>query len=187
LDNENSNSDGLNPGNPDSQATHIGPHLVASRDFIRLYTHGMGLIEEVASYLDGEGRAHSRGLSREAGFLYATESMRLTTRLMQMASWLLLQRAVQEKEMSAQSARAEKSKVKFSATPSQRGGPGWDELPEQFLDYIGQGDRLFERVVKFDILDRGEVPTVPARDDNDIADQMTRLQDAFSKGEKSGD
>ncbi len=166
------------------EATHIGPHLVASGDFIRLYTQGMALIEEVASYLDGEGRNQARGLSREAGFLYATESMRLTTRLMQLASWLLLQRAVQEKEMSAQSARAEKSKVKFSATPSQRGGPGWSDLPEQFLDYIAHGDRLFERVVQYDILDRGEVPSAPIRDDNDIADQMTRLRDAFGSSGK---
>ncbi|MCF6326512.1 MAG: DUF1465 family protein [Devosiaceae bacterium] len=165
-------------------ATHIGPHLVASGDFIKLYTQGMALIEEVAAYLDGEGRSQARGLNREAGFLYATESMRLTTRLMQLASWLLLQRAVQEKEMSAQSARAEKSKVKFSATPSQRGGPGWSDLPEQFLDYIAHGDRLFERVVQFDILDRGEVPSAPVRDDNDIADQMSRLRDAFGSGDK---
>ena len=31
---------------------------------------------------------------------YASESMRLTTRLMQLASWLLLQRAVAEGELS---------------------------------------------------------------------------------------
>ena len=48
--------------------------------------------------------------------------MRLTTRLMQLASWLLLQRAVNEGELSAENARSEKEKVKFSATPSERGG-----------------------------------------------------------------
>ena len=180
MDDEKTNPGKSRSGKTVSKATPIGPHLVASGDFIRLYKEGMALIEEVAAYLDGEGRDQSRGLGREAGFLYATESMRLTTRLMQLASWLLLQRAVQEKEISPQSARAEKSKVKFSATPSKRGGPGWSELPEQFLDYIVQGDRLFERVVKLDILERGEVPEAPVRDDNDIADQMTRLRDAFS-------
>ncbi|HHB82079.1 MAG TPA: DUF1465 family protein [Devosia sp.] len=139
----------------------------------------MGLIEEVAAYLDGEGRAQSRQLSRETGFLYATESMRLTTRLMQLASWLLLQRAVQEKEISAESARDEKSKVKFSATPSQRGGPGWDELPQEFLNYIAKGDELYDRVVRFDSYDRQEIPAIPSKDDNDIVDQLTRLRDAF--------
>ncbi len=157
----------------------IGPHLVAFGDFNRLYDQGMGLIEEVAAYLDGEGRAQSRQLSRETGFLYATESMRLTTRLMQLASWLLLQRAVQEKEISAESARDEKSKVKFSATPSQRGGPGWDELPQEFLNYIAKGDELYDRVVRFDSYDRQEIPAIPSKDDNDIVDQLTRLRDAF--------
>ncbi|MCF6303239.1 MAG: DUF1465 family protein [Devosiaceae bacterium] len=157
----------------------IGPHLVAFGDFTRLYDQGMGLIEEVAAYLDGEGRTKSRELSRETSFLYATESMRLTTRLMQLASWLLLQRAVHEKEISAESARDEKSKVKFSATPSQRGGPGWDELPQRFLEYIEKGDNLFDRVVRFDNYDRQEIPTIPSKDDNDIVDQLTRLRDAF--------
>ncbi|VAW19081.1 hypothetical protein MNBD_ALPHA11-1060, partial [hydrothermal vent metagenome] len=55
--------------------------------------------------------------------------------------------------------------------------------PEQFLDYIAHGDRLFERVVQFDILDRGEVPTSPIRDDNDIADQMSRLRNAFGSSD----
>jgi len=162
-----------------TQMIPIGPHLVASGDFNRLYKQGMGLIEEVAAYLDGDGRNQSRALNRETSFLYATESMRLTTRLMQLASWLLLQRAVQEKEISAESARSEKSKVKFSATPSHRGGPGWTELPEQFLDYIEKGDHLFTRVVKFDAVERAELPKTLTKDDNDIADQLSRLRDAF--------
>src|SRR6218665_2490675 len=121
----------------------------------------MSLIEDVAAYLDGEGRAESRLLGREASFLYATESMRLTTRLMQLASWLLLQRAVNEGELSAENARSEKEKVKFSATPSERGGPGFSGLPETLRDYIGKGDRLFDRVVQFDKLERGGVPDMP--------------------------
>ena len=162
-----------------SSAISIGPHLLASPDFARLYAQGMGLIEEVAAYLDGEGRSQSRELSREASFLYSVESMRLTTRLMQLASWLLLQRAVLEKEISEQSARDEKSKVRFSATPSGRGGPGWDELPEKFREYVAAGDRLHERIVRFDALEKAGVPETGRRDTNDIADQMQRLKNAF--------
>jgi len=111
------------------QAIAIGPRIVASGGFDALYREGMALIEEVATYLDGPGRAESRELGREAAFTYASESMRLTTRLMQLASWLLLQRAVNEGEITAENARAEKSKVQFSATPDQRGGPGFEGLP----------------------------------------------------------
>ena len=79
----------------------IGPRIVASGGFDLLYREGMSLIEDVAAYLDGTGRTESRNLPREASFTYATESMRLTTRLMQLASWLLLQRAVNEGELTA--------------------------------------------------------------------------------------
>ena len=40
--------------------------------------------------------------------------MRLTTRLMQVASWLLLQRAVNEGELTSSEARAERVRVKLS-------------------------------------------------------------------------
>ena len=67
----------------------------------------MSLVEETAGYLDGQGRAASKVLPRMASVLYAAESMRLTTRLMQMASWLLLQRAVNNGEMSRDQVLAE--------------------------------------------------------------------------------
>ncbi len=172
---------------PKSPAIPIGPHLVASGGFRRLYKEGMGLIEEVAAYLDGDGRAHARSFSRETSFLYATESMRLTTRLMQLASWLLLQRAVNEGEISAENARTEKSKVKFSATPSERGGPGWSQLPERFVAYVSQGDRLFEQVMKYDALDRGKAPQSTPVGDNDIADQLAKLRAAFGRGQRQSE
>lgn len=162
-------------------AIAIGPRIVASGGFDLLYREGMGLIEEVASYLDGDGRNDSRVLGREASFLYATESMRLTTRLMQLASWLLLQRAVNEGEISKENARSEKEKVKFSATPSERGGPGYEQLPAVLRLYIDKGDRLFERVMQFDTLERGKMPELDPATANGIADQLARLKAAFGR------
>jgi regulator of CtrA degradation len=170
--------DEKNSGNNDAVA--LTPRLLASGGFDMLYREGMGLIEEVAAYLDRDGRADSEALSREASFVYATESMRLTTRLMQIASWLLLQRAVNEGELSTDQALAEKAKVKFSALPSDRGGPGWDELPERMHSFIEKGDRLFARVVKFDKIDRGEEKP-EANGDNAVAAQMDKLRAAFGK------
>ena len=166
------------------QAVAIGPRIVASGGFDMLYREGMALIEEVAAYLDGEGRDESRALPREASFLYATESMRLTTRLMQLASWLLLQRAVNEGELTAENARTEKEKVRFSATPSERGGPGYSEMPQRLRDYIAQGDRLFERVQRFDKLERGSVPDLSTSDTpsvGSVAEQFARLKAAFGR------
>jgi regulator of CtrA degradation len=166
----------------DRPTVALGPRIVASGGFTALYREGMSLIEDVAAYLDGDGRAQSRGLPREASFVYATESMRLTTRLMQLASWLLLQRAVNEGELTPENARVEKEKVKFSATPTERGGPGFSALPERLLDYIAQGDRLFDRVQQFDKLERGAVAeTAPAETEGSIGDQLSRLRAAFGK------
>jgi regulator of CtrA degradation len=164
-----------------SSTVAIGPRIVASGGFDALYREGMALIEDVAAYLDSDGRAESRDLSREASFVYATESMRLTTRLMQLASWLLLQRAVNEGELTAENARSEKEKVKFSATPSDRGGPGFAALPERLREFIAKGDRLFERVLQYDKLERGTLPDYSEANVNGIADQLSRLKAAFGR------
>jgi regulator of CtrA degradation len=171
----------------DKSAIALGPRIVASGGFTLLYKDGMSLIEEVAAYLDGDGRAESRGLPREASFVYATESMRLTTRLMQLASWLLLQRAVNEGELTVESARTEKEKVKFSATPDHRGGPGYTDLPERLKQYIAQGDRLFERVQQFDKLERGGIAdAAPVASEGSIGDQLARLRAAFGRLQSRG-
>ena len=78
----------------------FGQKLAASQAFSVLFREGMALVEETAAYLDGAGRQDAKKLDRSAALTYATESMRLTTRLMQLASWLLLHRAVNEGEMS---------------------------------------------------------------------------------------
>ena len=164
-----------------SRTVSLGPRLIASGGFDMLYREGMGLIEDVAAYLDEEGRLESKALTREASFCYATESMRLTTRLMQLASWLRLQRAVNEGEITAENARNEKEKVRFSATPSDRGGPGYVDLPERLLDFIAKGDRLFERVQQFDKLERGTMTAPAVGAEGGVADQLARLKAAFGR------
>ena len=98
-----------------SEAVSFGKKMAGSQAFADLFRDGMTLVEETAAYLDGPGRQESKQLVRGAALAYATESMRLTTRLMQLASWLLLHRAVKEGEMSLAQANKEKAKVKLSA------------------------------------------------------------------------
>ena len=89
--------------------------LTNSAAFGTLFREGMDLVEETAAYLDGPGRLEAKALDRPVGLTYATESMRLTTRLMQLASWLLLHRAVKEGEMSLTQAMAKKRASKDAA------------------------------------------------------------------------
>jgi regulator of CtrA degradation len=97
------------------EAVSFGEKLASSQAFTDLFRDGMALVEETAAYLDGPGRQESKRLARAGALAYATESMRLTTRLMQLASWLLLHRAVKEGEMSLAQANKEKAKVKLAA------------------------------------------------------------------------
>ena len=71
----------------------LSERITNSPAFGLLFREGMDLVEETAAYLDGAGRTEAKALERAASLTYATESMRLTTRLMQLASWLLLHRA----------------------------------------------------------------------------------------------
>ena len=91
----------------------FGKAYAESATFRTLFKEGMTLVEETADYLDGDGRSAARELPRPASIVYATESMRLTTRLMQLASWLLLHRSVREGDMTAERAREEKKKIRL--------------------------------------------------------------------------
>ena len=86
-------------------------NFAETAQFEQMFKDGMGMVEEAASYLDGEGRDHAKTLSRKGALAYAAESMRLTTRLMQVASWLLVQRAVARDEMTVTEARTQRYRL----------------------------------------------------------------------------
>ncbi len=151
-----------------------------SSQFKALYTEGMALVEETASYLDGTGRAASKVLPRMASVLYAAESMRLTTRLMQMASWLLLQRAVNNGEMSRDQVMSEKSKVRLDGFNVDRNAPGWFELPEGFRDLVERSLRLQNRIALLDReIYRASDAAVLPDNENSVRAQLNLLRTAF--------
>lgn len=114
--------------------------------FSRLYDEGMTLIEETAAYIDGEGKIASRTLSGEASSLYAAEAMRMSTRLMQVASWLLLFRAAREKEMSEEQINQEKAKVCLNTPSLGASNIHWTELPDAFRHLVELSIRIEDRV-----------------------------------------
>jgi regulator of CtrA degradation len=160
----------------------LAERRVFSASFKPLYKEGMGLVERAAEYLDGDGRAEARKLSRTGATLYAAESMRLTTRLMQVASWLLLQRAANSGEMTRDQVATEKSKVRLDTASAQDRALGWTELPEAFRDLVAHSLRLQALVRRMDeeIYGGGAVVDPPGRRSNPVSDQMLLLQTAFS-------
>ena len=155
----------------------FGRRLAGSESFWNLFHEGMSLVEETANYLDGAGKSESRRLPRAATVSFGTESMRLTTRLMQLASWLLLQRAINDGSISVERAESERSKVKLGVLATTTDGPGWDHLPETLKRLILRSLRLQDRVAQLDVSLRDNL--AGGKRDNPVARAIGRLQSAF--------
>src|SRR5688572_25555771 len=163
----------------DSKTIKLAERRVFSQSFKPLYNEGMGLVEQAAGYLDGQGRAEAKKLSRLAATLYAAESMRLTTRLMQVASWLLLQRAANSGEMTRDQVASEKSKVRLDTASASSESNGWSDLPADFRDLVDRSLSLQARVRRVDEEIYGanaSAPVEPRRKSNPVSDQITLLK-----------
>ena len=144
--------------------------------FDRTFDEGMALVEETAKYLDGRGRQEARDLPRKAALLYAGESMRVTTRLMQAASWLLVQRAVHEGDMEPQDARDERYRL-GSKDICLGGTESIEILPPALQDLLLRSDNLYRRIARLDdvLFEQGlKVQSV-----NGVQARMDRLEKAF--------
>ncbi|HVN00256.1 MAG TPA: DUF1465 family protein [Caulobacteraceae bacterium] len=144
--------------------------------FDRTFQEGMDLVEETAAYLDGAGRQDSKLLSRSAALAYATESMRLTTRLMQVASWLLVQRAVREGDMAPESALDASYRLAAEADPDR--GADAEPLPGPLAELLARSERLFDRVRHLDAKMYADASS-EAAPPHPVLSQLERLKDAF--------
>lgn len=169
-----------------NQSTHMLSNTVnftqrkmSSPSFNLLYDEGMQLVEETASYLDGVGREQAKQLSRAATSLYAAESMRLTTRLMQVSSWLLLQRAFNSGEMTQQQIDDERVKIRLDTSSTATTAKGWQEMPDEFLALIASSMRLQQRVGALDVELYHSESIKTGNDDNPVSAQINLLKTAF--------
>jgi regulator of CtrA degradation len=144
--------------------------------FDRTFQEGMDLVEQTAAYLDGPGRQDSKLLSRSAALSYAAESMRLTTRLMQVASWLLVQRAVREGDMAPEAALD--ASYRLGAETDAAREADAEPLPGPLADLLGRSERLFDRVRHLDarMYAEGCGETAPP---HPVLAQHERLKDIF--------
>lgn len=144
--------------------------------FERAFAEGMQLVEETAAYLDGPGRQESKLLPKAIALAYAGESMRLTTRLMQAASWLLVHRAVREREMNPSEAAQEKYRIASRTLCEGEPFEGLTDLPARLQDLLLRSQRLYQRVRRFDDQIYGEQE--PA--ENAVQSAQDRLRAAFT-------
>ncbi len=150
--------------------------FMSSGLFQRTYQEGMRLVEETSAYLDGPGREAARNLSRDASLAYAGESMRLTTRLMQVAAWLLVRKAVSEGEITAEESMAEKYRLASKEIARSARLAGAQALPEQLLGLISRSELLYARVERLDTQLRATQTEAPRRP---MAEQLNRVEAFF--------
>ena len=165
-----------------SSTVNFLSRFTASEQFEKVFKEGMGLVEETANYLDGPGRQDARLLDRHGAVAYATESMRLTTRLMQLASWLLLQRAIGAGEMSQEEARKEQHRI--SLADIGRGNPltGSEQLPLGLIEIVDRSLSLHQRVLKLDVMINMQAKSETAEQTSHIDGHMDRIAAVFKVG-----
>ena len=155
--------------------------LASSESFKTLFRDGMQLVEDTASYLDGAGRDDAKGLPRAAALAYASESMRLTTRLMQIASWLLLQRAVNEGEISQAEASKDKKRTSIAWQDGVSGESAQPGLPDGLRALIDTSLRLQDRVAYLDGMIGEREPEAVAALAHPLEGQLSLLRAAFCR------
>lgn len=159
----------------------FGERFQASEQFDRVFSEGMAMVEKSAAYLDGEGRRDAKALPSHVTVLYATESMRLTTRLLELASWLLIRRALKEGEITSEEAEKKRARVRLQTLGRPAHTKGYMELPSGLRDLIEASFALHDRIVQLDramATPAGKVDS-EATPANPVASQVEVLQRAF--------
>ena len=166
-------------GDRENVTVSFGARFAQSEQFRLVFREGMALVEAAATYLDGDGRKEARKLRPPHSLAYATESMRLTTRLMQLASWLLIRRAVSEGELTPEQAVEEQRKIKLPGAGSEQPSKDFEVLPERLRELIQQSIKLQERVIRLDqMLGLNQLP-LTAQLEHPLQTQLSLLRAAF--------
>ena len=150
--------------------------------FNRTFADGMELVEETAAYLDGAGRRDSKLLPKADALAYASASMLLTTRLMQVASWLLVQRAVREGSMAPADACDDRYRIAAERRNETTGES--QALPPALSELCVRAERLYGRIAYLDRRMYCEEPAPAAS--HPVLSQFERLHAAFAGGFRAG-
>ena len=166
-----------------SVTVSFGERFQASAQFDGVFKQGMALVERTAAYLEGPGRSEAKRLPASVNVLYASESMRLTTRLLDMASWLLVRRALKEGDISEAEAQKKRKGATLQAPARASHVAGFGELPEALRGLVEESYALHDRIVQLDRAMSIKSEDVASAGEgayaNPVGSQMDRLRLAF--------
>ncbi len=115
-----------------------------------LYTEAMVLGDEARAYFETQSRNERAALDPFARVLFSCESLKVTTRLMHVLSWLLVQRAFEMGQMSEQEVEAAGQRVGEAADSDIA---VLQALPTSAVALIEASRDLYARVRRLDVTD----------------------------------
>jgi regulator of CtrA degradation len=165
---------------PHGATISFGERFAASELFDRVFRDGMALVERTAAYLDGEGRKEARRLRPPISVVYATESMRLTTCLLELASWLVIRRGVRDGRITPEEGRRKRERINLRSVGRPSQISHYAELPAKLRQLIEESFAMSHRIVQLDRL--LEAPPAAQAPASPVAAQIAHLQAAFGIG-----
>lgn len=118
----------------------------------RLYDDAYGLLIESRNYIAYVLPMAREGLSIESRLQTTYHSTRLTTRLLEIMSWLLAQRAVHRGEMSLREAREQGFVISNDTTCQFHDAEASEELPGGLRALLERSNALYSRLYRLDAL-----------------------------------
>jgi regulator of CtrA degradation len=133
----------------------LTPRLIDS-----LYVEAMVLADEARAYFDSSGRDDRLALDPLVRVGFACESLKVTTRLMQVVGWLMTQRAVAAGELSPALAGSEERRL---GEAPQSDDELLERLPGPAVALIRSSRDLYDRVRRIDDGAAPDAQPSPAR------------------------
>jgi regulator of CtrA degradation len=90
---------------------------IGSKELLALYDEAKEMLNEAAQYFGGAGSLRNLNLSADNTLAYTEGSKCITARLMEIMTWLFVQRAVATGEMSADGALKDDNRLGAVAAP----------------------------------------------------------------------
>ena len=115
-----------------------------------------------------------------AVLLFLRLIMRVTTRLMQAASWLLIQRAVHDGDMSPEEAASDRYRLGAREICMGKREEGMEALPQKLLELLERSESLYKRIARLD-----DVLFRQGKEAQGVQSQFARLAQAFGQNEES--
>lgn len=115
-----------------------------------LYAEALGLADEARGYFSQAGQDDRLDLEPMERVLFSCESLKVTTRLMHVISWLMVGKAVAAGEMTPEEASVPERRLGFVEESNEVREPRLTQLPSQARALVRRSVDLYERVSRIE-------------------------------------